>query len=245
MKPSSSPATGSEQIEVSWGERLTLAEVRRTHRRLLRMEVQSTGHVVVLAPMGEELGEIEARVRRKSLWVFRQIDRIANRPPVTPERRFISGETHLLLGRQYRLSIDQSDDPEVRVEGERLRIMARQVDDPAHCRRLLAAFYAVTARRVFNERLDAVVSPFIRKGLRRPTLIVRRMSRRWGSYTPIGRIVLNLDLVRASPMLIDYVICHEIAHAFYPDHGKAWRNLLDTVMPDWENRKVRLELLLR
>ena len=27
---------------------------------------------------------------------------------------------------------------------------------------------------------------------------------------------LNVDLVRASPMMIDYVICHELAHAFYP-----------------------------
>ncbi len=71
------------------------------------------------------------------------------------------------------------------------------------------------------------------------------MSKRWGSYTPKGRIVLNVDLVRASPILIDYVICHELAHAFYPDHGKEWRNLFDTVMPDWESRKARLEAFLR
>ena len=43
-----------------------------------------------------------------------------------------------------------------------------------------------------------------------------------------------MDLVRASPPLIDYVICHELTHGFYPDHGKDWRGLLSTVMPDWE-----------
>jgi predicted metal-dependent hydrolase len=72
-----------------------------------------------------------------------------------------------------------------------------------------------------------------------------RCRKRWGSYTPAGRIVLNIDLVRASPTLIDYVISHELAHAFYPDHGKEWRNLLNMVMPDWENRKARLEAFLR
>jgi len=54
-----------------------------------------------------------------------------------------------------------------------------------------------------------------------------------------------VDLVRASPRLIDYVICHELAHAFYPDHGEGWRNLLDTEMPDWVARKAELESSLR
>jgi predicted metal-dependent hydrolase len=71
------------------------------------------------------------------------------------------------------------------------------------------------------------------------------MSKRWGSFTPGGRVVLNVDLVRASPRLIDYVICHELAHAFYPDHGKEWRSLLNTVMPDWADRKAQLESALR
>jgi predicted metal-dependent hydrolase len=62
-----------------------------------------------------------------------------------------------------------------------------------------------------------------------------------GAATAAGRIVLNVDLVRASPLLIDYVICHELAHAFHRDHGKGWRHLLSTVMPDWEARKERLE----
>ena len=75
--------------------------------------------------------------------------------------------------------------------------------------------------------------------------MIRRMSKRWGSYTPSGRIILNVDLVRVSPALIDYVICHELAHAFHPDHGMKWRNLFNSVMPDWEDRKSRLEAFLR
>jgi predicted metal-dependent hydrolase len=160
-------------------------------------------------------------------------------------RHFVSGETHLLLGRQYRLSIEESDDPQVRVDGGRLNLLVRRMDDQAHCRRLLTAFYAMTARSVFSERLDVLVPAFARRGLRKPHLIVRKMAKRWGSYTPRGRIVLNVDLVRASPMLIDYVICHELAHAFHPDHGAEWRKLLESVMPDWEMRKASLEALLR
>jgi predicted metal-dependent hydrolase len=234
-----------EQIELSLGDRRASAELRRTHRRVLRIEVKPSGNVVIFAPSGEELCEIRKRVKRKSPWIFREIDRVASRPSITPERRFVSGETHLFLGRQYRLAIEQSEQPEVRVEGGRLNVFVRRLDDQEHCRRLITAFYKLTARRVFSERLDVVAPPFLRKGLRRPSLMIRRMPKRWGSYTPRGWIVLNVDLVRVSPALIDYVICHELAHAFHPDHGAKWRNLLDAVMPDWEARKSRLEAALR
>ncbi len=235
----------SEHIEICWGERRVIAELLRTDRRALRIDVRPTGEVAIFAPAGEEIDEIQSRARRKGAWIFAQIDTISQRPKVTPKRRFISGETHLLLGRQYRLSIEQSDDPHVRLEGGRLVICARAPDDQPHCRRLLQTFYKLRAREVFRQRFEIVVEPFVRKGLKRPSLVIRPMSKRWGSFTPGGRVVLNVDLVRASPRLIDYVICHELAHAFYPDHGEGWRALLETMMPDWEERKERLEAALR
>jgi predicted metal-dependent hydrolase len=124
-------------------------------------------------------------------------------------------------------------------------LMARDPDDQAHCRRLIKAFYVLNARSVFPERLSMQLIPYERKGLQRPLLIIRELSKRWGSLTPNGRIVLNVDLIRAAPDLIDYVISHELAHGLHPDHGAEWRNLLMTVMPDWEARKGRLEASLR
>lgn len=235
----------AEQIEICWGERRVTAELTRTVRRALRIDVHPTGAVIVFAPVGEELDEIRARAHRKSAWIFAQIDTIAQRPNVTPERRYISGETHLLLGRQYRLSIEESEDPHVRIDGGRMVIAARTPDDQTHCRRLLQAFYRLKAREVLRQRFDIVSEPFVRRGLKRPKLVIRTMAKRWGSYTSRGRVLLNIDLVRASPRLIDYVICHELAHAFFRDHGDGWHDLLKTIMPDWEERKEVLEAALR
>jgi predicted metal-dependent hydrolase len=234
-----------EQIEIQWGERRAIAKLRRTHRRVFRVEVKPSGDIVVFAPAGEQLAAVESRVRRKSPWIFRELDRIECGPTVTPPRHFLSGETHLLLGKPYRLAIEPSQEPSVRIEGDRLLIFTPQLDDSAECSRLLAQFYSLTAKSAFPERLDAMAPPFVRKGIAKPSLIVRTMSMRWGSFTASGRILLNVDLVRASPALIDYVICHELAHGFFADHGKGWRDLLSTVMPDWEARKERLEACLR
>lgn len=245
MNSAVAKAPHKERIEITWGERRADAELRRTNRRVLRIDVQPSGHVIVFAPSDGDLDRIRERVRRKGSWIFRELDRIAGWPARTPERQFLSGETHLLLGKQYRLSVEQSENPEVFITGSRINLRAQRTHDIGHCRDLLKSFYMSNARNVFRQRLDVMALPFMRKGMDKPPLIIRSMAKRWGSYTAGGRIVLNVDLVRASRLLIDYVICHELAHAFYPDHGKAWRDLLSTVMPDWEHRKARLEALLR
>jgi predicted metal-dependent hydrolase len=239
------PSPAREQIEIGWGERRAVAELRRTARRVLRIDVEPTGQVVVFAPSEEKIETIQTRVKAKAAWIFREIDLIEHRPAVTPARHFISGETHLLLGKQYRLTVQEGNKPVVRVEGARIYVITHRADDPTECMRVLMAFYAFTARRVFRERLDAMAPPFLRKGMELPLLIIRPMAKRWGSFTPSGRVVLNVDLVRASTSMIDYVICHELAHAFHADHGKEWRDLLSTVMPDWESRKAQLEAFLR
>jgi len=137
------------------------------------------------------------------------------------------------LGKSYLLSLEQAASAGISVEGDRLLITTPHVDDKAECRRLLMAFYVSEAKAIFRERLETMAPPFLRKGLELPKLIIRNITRRWGSFTSKGRIILKVDLVRASPLLIDYVICHELAHGFHHDHGKGWRDLLSMVMPDW------------
>lgn len=235
----------AESIILQWGSRTVAARVRRSERRVLKIEIDPEGVVTVHAPSDADMDDIARRAVHKGSWIFRELDVISARPANTPVRRYVSGETHLFLGRQYRLQIEKADEAHVRCDGGRMIVTARDPDDQAHSRRLINAFYVLNARLVFPERLSQQLAPFERKGLRRPQLIIRELSKRWGSFTPKGRIVLNIDLIRAAPDLIDYVISHELGHGLYPDHGAEWRNLLTMVMPDWEARKARLESSLR
>lgn len=235
----------AEQVAIAWGSREVAAKLCRTDRRVLKIKIDPGGAVTVFAPFDASCEAIASRCRRKGPWVFRELDRLSAEPAFTPDRCYLSGETHLFAGRPYRLAVERSADPFVRIDGARLIIGAREPNSVAHCRRLLTAFYAIEARSLFPNRLSAMLPPFERKGLHRPHLIIRRMTKRWGSYTPNGNITLNVDLVRAAPNLIDYVIAHELAHAFYGDHNEEWRNLLSSVMPDWKQRKLRLEKVLR
>ncbi|MEH3143972.1 MAG: SprT family zinc-dependent metalloprotease [Methylobacterium frigidaeris] len=203
------------------------------------------GSVTVYAPSHATDDQILERVNRKAPWIQRQRGGVAARGPASASRHFVSGESHLLLGVTYRLAIEVGPEAFAQIDGPRLVVTARDPNDAGHVRRVLESFYRLKGREVFPERLTSVMPPFARRGLNRPKLIIRRLQKRWGSFTPQGRIVLNTDLVRASPSQIDYVLCHELAHAFHPNHSQKWRELLTTIMPDWTHRKELLEQSLR
>jgi predicted metal-dependent hydrolase len=66
------------------------------------------------------------------------------------------------------------------------------------------------------------------------------MKTRWGSCGRNGRILLNLRLIQAPIEAIDYVIVHELCHLKEHNHSKRYSALLDTTMPDWRERRRRL-----
>ncbi len=230
----------SADLAFDWGGASIPLRVQRSARNVLRIAVTPEGNVEVVAPLAATDADIVARVRRRASWITRQLVRFERWRPRTPPRQYESGETHLVLGRPYRLLI-QRGPTDVRLDGGRLILALPAERDLTFRRALIRHWYRVQAHRIFPERLDAMLPPFERQGVHRPRLVIREMTHRWGSFTPKGTLVLNLELVRASPSYIDYVIAHELAHALHPDHGHEWVELLTRLMPDWRTRKDDLE----
>ena len=70
------------------------------------------------------------------------------------------------------------------------------------------------------------------------------MPKRWGSCTPMGKIILNPELIKAPKACIEYVIVHELCHLIYRDHNQKFFDLQTKEMPDWEKWKMKLEKLM-
>ena len=116
--------------------------------------------------------------------------------------------------------------------------------DPARVRRVLERWYAARARTQFRKRLGVCLGTAVGRSVDPPKLQIRRMTKRWGSCGPSGTLTLNLDLIRAPRPCIDYVIVHELCHLKHPNHSQEFYRLLSTAMPDWQERKMRLERML-
>jgi len=94
---------------------------------------------------------------------------------------------------------------------------------------------------IFHTRLLRCLDDAPALRLPPPTLLIRRMARRWGSCTRTGNILLNVDLVKTPLYCIEYVIMHELCHRRIHNHSPGYYRLLSRCMPDWEKRKTRLE----
>ena len=85
---------------------------------------------------------------------------------------------------------------------------------------------------------------FYRKGLRLPVIHICTMKTRWGSMSPKGRMTLNLLLIQTARECIEYVVIHELCHLVHPNHSRDFYRLQEQVLPDWAQRKQKLERTL-
>lgn len=226
-----------------YGRDTILYEVRYlATRQTLTIEVHPDSRVLVRAPIDCPDALIEERVQKRAAWISRQLAEFERYSPRTPARQFVSGETHLYLGRQYRLKLLQGEPANVKLERGQLMVGIPGAIETDRVKVILHRWYLERARAIFSDVLGTSLQHF--KDLEQPRLIVRSMQSRWGSLSRAGTMTLNVNLVRAPRTCIEYVVTHELCHTRHRDHDARFFKLLGQVMPDWEQRKQRLERAL-
>ncbi len=233
----------SPLLRTAWGSReigygLTFAPGRRT----LAITVHPDLRVTVLAPEGKSLEAVYNGVQKRAGWIAKQLREFERWHPLPASRQFVSGESHLYLGKQYRLRVERGPES-VRLASGRLVVGVSAEPTRARLAEILENWYVARMHEVIRRRLQRLelTSPRLLQG---PVRVrVRRMPRRWGSCSPTGIITLNPDLMKAPLSSIDYVLIHELCHRHIPNHSPRFFRLLGSHLPDWERRRERLNLL--
>ncbi len=231
-----------EHQSIEFGSTRIAFTVSRRKRSTLEIAVEPDASVVVAAPLDATPEDIAAKVRKRAAWVQRQQRFFEQYLPRTPERRYVAGETHRYLGRQYRLKVVFGQEQKVQRIPGFLVVYSRRPDASDTTKTLLEQWYRDRARVKFIERLEVNLARFPDSEAFRPRgIVIRQLRKRWGSMSPGMRLLLNRRLIEAPLDAIDYVITHELCHIAEPHHGPAFFALLDEVLPDWPKRKERLE----
>ena len=72
-------------------------------------------------------------------------------------------------------------------------------------------------------------------------LNIKNMKTRWGSCSANGNINLNLNLMLLPDNLINHVVLHELCHTKHMNHGKNFKNLLQSLDPDFKRNVAELK----
>lgn len=231
------------QHKIKFGSRYIDFSLEYRKRTSMSIKVHPDTSVEVLAPLTAKEDEAIHKIKLKAPWILKQIDHFNSYKPATPERRFINGETHLYLGRQYRLKIIRDNKDVIKAYRGQLWMHAVNTK-PEALKEQLDCWYRQRASGVFNEMLEEVLPKYRRYKITKPTLAIRSMKKRWGSCTTSGKIILNTELIKAPKGCIEYVLLHELSHLVHRNHTKAFQNLQSRMLPDWKKWKDRLEYSL-
>lgn len=205
------------------------------------ISVLPDGQVEVLAPEGSSLEEVMQAVRKRLRWIWRRLAAGYERRVHVLPREYVSGESHLYLGRRHLLKVHAAFGARggVKMLRGRLEVVVPE-GKPEAVKTLLDAWYRQRASEVFSRRLQHCVDQarWIKKP---PALRLLKMKTQWGSCSPKGELILNPLLVKAPSTCIDYVLSHELCHLREHNHSERFYRLLSGMVPDWQARKRELD----
>lgn len=216
--------------------------LERRERKTMAISVSPDLTVEVVAPNDAPVEKVIEKVRKRAAWIRRQQRFFDQFQPRTPARKYTAGETHLYLGRQYKLKVIPHVQELVKLLRGKLVVQTHSPRRSKVTERLVDDWFRERAHVKFRERLEICRQRFSNPDEFEPSsLVIRQMAQRWGSMSSTRKLILNRRLIQASVDAIDYVITHELCHIQHRHHDAEFYALLDRVMPDWEKRKLKME----
>lgn len=97
--------------------------------------------------------------------------------------------------------------------------------------------YISMAKRLIPERVEHFCGIM---GLAPTGITITGAKTRFGSNSPKNRLCFSWRLMQYPSEAIDYVVVHELAHIVHRNHGKDFYALIESVMPDYKQRKKLL-----
>ena len=194
--------------------RLSDPDVRlvRSARRTVAVEVHDGGGVLVRAPETATDEQIEAFLRRKSVWLYAKRRAAVQIQPPDPSP-LVAGSSVLYAGRARRIRTVREAEDAFRFNGAAFWVRAEALADvEAHLRSWLEA----RAREAIP---PLVAETAVRLGFAYREVRVADLRARWGSFSARAVLTFNWRLVMAPPFVLRYVVAHELAHTVEPNHG--------------------------
>lgn len=211
--------------------------VRKNIKNLHLAVYPPNGHIRVAAPRRVTDDAIRLVVATRIGWI-RQRQRAFTSQERQPARELISGETHFVEGRRYRLDVVEDVGTAVRVRSRRLELRVKPGTDRASRRAALDRWYRERLRARVTKLID-VWLPAIGGDLQ--GWGIKDMKTRWGSCShTTRRICVNLELAKKDVVCTEYVVVHELVHLLERSHGPRFVARMDHLLPDWRLRREQL-----
>ena len=213
---------------------------RRARRKTIGLSITANG-LTVAAPRWVGIGQVEAAIRERELWVFTKLADMQRHRASIPQVRWADGGTLPYLGAPITMRVAAAQSRIARTSFDRdartLTLSLPPGATAAQIRDRAEAWMQNEARSLFRERLALYEQ---RLGIAHRVLRLSSARTRWGSCSADGRILLNWRLIHFPLSSIDYVVAHELAHLKEMNHGPKFWATVAALLPDYEAAKEQV-----
>jgi predicted metal-dependent hydrolase len=222
-------------------------EIRGIPVEIVRKEIRNL-HLAVYPPKGRVRVAVPRHLTDEAVrlavitrlgWIRRKQREYAQQSRQS-SREYLSGESHYVQGKRYRLRVVEHDGPpSVAIRNRSiLELRVRKGTGLEKCEAVLQQWY----RQRLRKRIPALIAKWEPKvGVEVADWGIKRMKTRWGTCNAAaGRIWLNLELAKKPLPCLEYIVVHEMVHLLERRHNDRFRELMDKLMPRW--RAYRDEL---
>jgi predicted metal-dependent hydrolase len=206
--------------------------IERRAVRNTRLRVHESGAVTLIVPEGFTEEQVNDLLARKACWIADKRRYFANRVRVND--RLAPNEMRLFGAIFSFVETPQlRNRTELDHRGRQIRTGA-DLTDPETRRRWYRRFARMHLRNRTKELAHS-------HGFKFNHLYVRSPWKRWGSASAKRNVSLNWRLIEAPPVVIDYVILHELLHTRVMKHDQGFWAHLRAICPTAPQAREWLE----
>ena len=228
------------ELKFDYGSRIITFNLIYRKRKTMSIEVETTGEVTVIAPVGTSTDDIVEKVKSRAGWIVSKQYESKFINDTKIKREAVSGESYMYLGRNYSLDIrvdENIDNISVKLFQGKF-VVNTYIKDENLIKKAMENWYREKTLAKVKERVSYYSSYFNNEVT---TVKVKEQKKRWASCTSKNELLFNWRCVMAPVFVLDYIVVHEMCHMEYKNHSKDFWNRVYAVMPDYEVRKSWLK----
>ena len=207
-------------------------------RRTIGLKITAEG-LVVHAPKRINASQLQQVLLQKASWIQQKLALRENNQ-VSP-MQWLDGEPLMFMGQDIVLSLQHhATNKTVTLQGNQLLVRSPQIDQQAFVARKVLQWFAQQALPDFKRRVELIAAQM---GEKVSGVALSNARSRWGSCNSRKQIRLNWRLIQAPPHIIQYVICHEMAHLKEMNHSARFYAVQESLFPNHVQAEKELKAL--
>ena len=204
-------------------------KIIRSKRRTLALVITKDATLEVRAPLKLSLDFIEKFVNKKRSWIEKKKALVSNKRDRTQPKKFVDGEEFMYEGEVYRLQIGDCESINL---SSVLFFPKKFLPQAKHH---LTIWYKNKALKKIIERVNHYAD---KAQLQYKAIKITSAGRSWGSCSAKGSLNINWRLLMAPPIILDYIVVHELVHLVERNHSKQFWNKVQKILPDYKEHEV-------